>query len=155
LFKEVGVTLKVTSMDEGELVGQVMRGNYQLAGWRLMDLDDMGPYLRVCLHSKGKLNFSRYRNPVMDELLETQQLSTDEETRQKALCRIATRINEDVMYLYGGGRRFHVIVKPSIQGVTGIEHGVIRMSDIWLKEEVKEEKKVMKTKRAKKVKKAK
>ncbi len=139
LFKEVGIILKLTHVAEGGLVKQVMRGDYQIAGWRLMDLNDMGPYLRVCLHSKGKLNFSRYRNSVMDELLDTQQMSSDEEARQKALCRIATRINEDVMYLYGGGRRFHVIAKPSIQGISRIEHGVIRLSDAWVKEEVKEE----------------
>jgi len=139
LFKEVGITLKLTLVAEGGLVKQVMRGDYQIAGWRLMDLNDMGPYLRVCLHSKGKLNFSRYRNPTMDELLTTQQVSADEEARQKALCRIATKINEDVMYLYGGGRRFHVIAKPSIQGIARIEHGVIRLSDAWVKEEAKKE----------------
>jgi len=139
LFKDVGITLKLTLVSEGGLVKQVMRGDYQIAGWRLMDLNDMGPYLRVCLHSKGKLNFSRYRSPAMDELLETQQMVADDEARQKALCRIATKINEDVMYLYGGGRRFHVIAKPSIQGITRIEHGVIRLGDAWVKEEVKEE----------------
>ena len=83
----------------------------------------------------------------MDELLEAQQVSTDKEKRLKALCGVATRINEDVMYLYGGGRRYHVIVKPSIQGVTGIEHGVIRVSDAWVKKEAKEVvKKAKKTK---------
>ncbi len=141
LFREAGITLKLALATEGELVRKVMRGNYQIADWRLTDLNDMGPYLRVCLHSKGQLNFSRYRNPAMDELLETQLMSTDDETRQKALCQIATRINEDVMYLYGGGRRFHVIANPSIQGVDMIEHGVIRVSEIWVKEEVKKAKK--------------
>lgn len=147
LFKEVGITLKIAPLAEGELVNQVKRGDYQVSGWRLMDLNDMGPYLNVCLHSKGKLNFSRYRSLAMDELLDTQQMNTDEETRLKALCQVATRINEDVMYLYGGGRRFHVIAKPAIQGIARIEHGVIRMSDAWVMEEEKEEKKVKKAKK--------
>jgi 4-phytase/acid phosphatase/peptide/nickel transport system substrate-binding protein len=155
LFKDVGITLKLELVAEGELVRQVMRGDYQIAGWRLMDLNDMGPYLRVCLHSKGKLNFSRYRSSAMDELLMEQQTSPDDAARQKALCRVATLINEDVMYLYGGGRRFHVIAKSSIQGISRVEHGIIRVSDAYVKEEpaedvkkegATEEKKVLKPK---------
>jgi ABC-type transport system substrate-binding protein len=155
LFKEIGVTLKFTPLPEGELVKRVRSGDYQIAGWRLMDLSDMGPYLNACLHSKGKFNFSQYRNPAMDELLTKQQTGGDDETRLKTLCSVATLINEDAMYLYGGGRRFHVIAKPLIRGLTGIEAGVIRVSDAWVKEveakkEVKkenEEKKVKKTKK--------
>ena len=132
LFREIGVTLKITTLTEGELVKRVMAGNYQISGWRLMDLKDMGPYLNVCLHSKGKFNFSRYRNPAMDELLATQQTSSDEETRVKALCGVANLINEDVVYLYGGGRRFHVIAKAGIQGIARFEQGIVRISDIWV-----------------------
>jgi 4-phytase/acid phosphatase/peptide/nickel transport system substrate-binding protein len=139
LFKEVGITLKLELVAEGELVRQVMRGDYQISGWRLMDLNDMGPYLRVCLHSKGKLNFSRYRSPAMDELLMEQQTSPDDAARQKVLCRVATLINEDVMYLYGGGRRFHIIAKPSIQGISRVEHGIIRVGDAYVKEEPAED----------------
>ena len=160
LFKEIGVTLKLTFLSEGELVKRVMGGVYQISGWRLMDLNDMGPYLNVCLYSKGKLNFSRYQNPAMDELLATQQLSSDEQTREKALCGVANLINEDVIYLYGGGRRFHVIAKAGLQGIARFDQGVVRVSDVWLagvekeeKIEKKEEQKKVKVK--KKVKKVK
>ena len=132
LFKEVGVTLNITLLAEGQLVKRVMSGDYQISGWRLMDLSDMGPYLNVCLHSKGRLNFSHYLNPAMDELLNTQQLSTDDKTRQHALCDVANLINEDVIYLYGGGRRFYVIAKAGIQGIAGVDRGVIRLGEVWV-----------------------
>ncbi len=132
LFKEVGITLKVTPLAEAALVKRVMDGDYQISGWRLMDLRDMGPYLNTCLHSKGRLNFSHYLNPAMDELLNTQQLSTDEKTRQRALCEVATLINEDVVYLYGGGRRFYVLAKAGIKGITRVDQGVIRLGEAWV-----------------------
>ncbi|UFS68772.1 ABC transporter substrate-binding protein [Geomonas sp. RF6] len=131
LFNGIGVTVTVTHLPEGELVQRVMRGNYQLSGWRLMDLDDMGPYFNVTLQSEGKLNFSRYSNAAMDELLKIQQ-TTDGSIRQNALCRIASLINEDVMYLYAGTRRFHLISRGSIRGISGAEHGVVRVSEAWL-----------------------
>ncbi|MBC7961943.1 MAG: hypothetical protein H7Y05_03245 [Steroidobacteraceae bacterium] len=132
LFKEIGVTLKFTPQAEGQLLKRVMSGDYQISGWRLMDLSDMGPYLNVCLHSKGKFNFSHYRNPRMDELLNTQQMDTDSKARQTALCGVANLINEDVIYLYGGGRRFYVIAKAGIQGITRIDQGSIRLAEAWV-----------------------
>lgn len=158
LFEDIGVTLKVTLLSEEQLVKRVMGGDYEISNWRLMDLGDMGPYLRVCLHSKGRLNFSNYKNPAMDELLVAQQQSTDEDTRQTALCGIAGLINEDVMYLYGGGRRFHAIARASVEGVDPFDQGIVRVSEVWIKvkekkiEKVKNDKKVKKVKKIKKVK---
>ncbi len=157
LFKDIGVTLKLTLLAEEQLVKRVMAGDYDISGWRLMDLNDMGPYLNVCLHSKGRLNFSQYQNPAMDELLVTQQQSKDETTRQKALCGVANLINADVMYLYGGGRRFHAIARASVQGIDHFDQGIIRVSEAWVKVEEKKIEKVKKekVKKEKKVKKVK
>jgi len=158
LFEDIGVTLKLTLLSEEQLVKRVMNGDYEISSWRLMDLGDMGPYLNVCLHSEGRLNFSKYQNPAMDKLLSTQQLSTDESTRLNALCGIANLINEDVMYLYGGGRRFYAIAKASVEGLDPFDGGIVRVSEAWIKvkekkvEKVKNNKKVKKTKNIKKLK---
>jgi 4-phytase/acid phosphatase/peptide/nickel transport system substrate-binding protein len=141
MFKEVGVALKLTPLAEGELVQRVKSGRYQIAGWRLMDLSDMGPYLNACLHSKGIFNFSHYRNPVMDGLLTTQQTSVDQKARQEALCGVANLINEDAIYLYGGGRRFYVIAKANIRGVDRFAQGVVRVGDTWVDGNAVKEKK--------------
>jgi 4-phytase/acid phosphatase/peptide/nickel transport system substrate-binding protein len=149
LFKDIGVSLKLTLLPETQLVKRVMDGDYEISSWRLMDLGDMGPYLNVCLHSKGRLNFSQYRNPAMDELLATQQQSNDQMTRQKALCGIASLINNDAVYLYGGGRRFYAIAKSSVQSLDNFDHGIIPLSKVWVKvkgKKVEKEKKARKSK---------
>ncbi len=132
LFKEVGVTLKLTPMAEGQLAKRGISGDYQITGWRMMDFDEMGPSMLANHHSSGRQNFVKYRNPKMDELLMTQQMSSDKKVRQKALCGVASLINEDAVYLYGGGRRFHVIAKAEVKGIDNVQHGVIRVSDAWL-----------------------
>jgi len=68
----------------------------------------------------------------MDELLMIQQMSMDRKVREKALCGVAGLINEDAIFLYGGGRRFHVIAKTGVKGIDNVRHGVIRVSDAWL-----------------------
>lgn len=132
LFKEVGVTLTLTPLAEGQLAKRGITGDYQITGWKMRDFEDMGPILKSNLYSGSKLNFSKYQNPRMDELLMTQEMSTDHKVREKALCGVASLINEDAVFLYGGGRRFHVIAKERVKGIENVRHGVIRVSDAWL-----------------------
>lgn len=134
LFKEIGVTLKLIPVGESQLVKRGMSGDYQISGWRVMDYDEMGPYLFAYLHSTGSRNFGKYKNPKMDDLLMTQQMSTDRKIREKALCGVAKLINEDAVYLYGGGRRFHIIAKAGVKRIDNVRNGVIRVSDAWLEQ---------------------
>jgi len=132
LFKDVGVTLKLVPVSEGELFKRVIAGDYQFAGWKFMDLPDMGPLLNNVLHSDSSLNYTKYSHPQMDALLDQQTMSLDSATRKKALCGVARLVNDDAVYLYGGGRRFHLIAKSALRGMTGAEHGMIRASDLWI-----------------------
>ncbi len=135
LFKEVGVTLTLTPLAEGQLAKRGISGDYQITGWKLRDFDDMGPQLKSNLYSGSKLNFSKYQNPKMDELLTFQQISREKKAREKALCGVASLINEEAVFLYGGGRRFHVIAKSGVKGIDNVSHGVIRVSEAWLEQQ--------------------
>ena len=134
LFKEVGVTLTLTPLAEGQLAKRGITGDYQITGWKMRDFEDMGPILKSNLHSRSKLNFSKYQNPKMDDLLTIQEMNADRKVREKALCGVASLINEDAIFLYGGGRRFHVIAKAGVKGIGNVRHGVIRVSDAWLEQ---------------------
>jgi 4-phytase/acid phosphatase/peptide/nickel transport system substrate-binding protein len=132
LFKEVGVTLNLTPLAEAQLAKRGINGDYQITGWKMRDFDEMGPLLNSNLYSSSPMNFSKYQNPKMDELLTTQQMSVDPKVRKKALCGVAKLINEDAIFLYGGGKRFHVIAKARVKGLENVRQGVIRVSDAWL-----------------------
>ncbi|NJD90110.1 MAG: hypothetical protein FIA91_01120 [Geobacter sp.] len=132
LFKEVGVTLTLVPLAEAQLAKRGISGDYQISGWKFRDFDEMGPLLYSNYYSNSPMNFSKYQNPKMDELLTTQQMSVDKKVRHKALCGVAKLINEDAVFLYGGGRRFHVIAKSRVKGIGNVRQGVIRVSDAWL-----------------------
>jgi 4-phytase/acid phosphatase/peptide/nickel transport system substrate-binding protein len=137
LFKEIGVTLTLTPLAEAQLAKRGISGDYQITGWKMRDFDEMGPLLNSNLHSGSSMNFSKYQSQKMDELLTTQQMSVDPKVRKKALCGVAKLINEDAVFLYGGGRRFHVIAKTRVKGIDNVRQGVIRVSDAWLEDSVK------------------
>lgn len=132
LFKDVGVTLKLVPVTEGELFKRVVSGDFLFSGWRFMDFPDMGPLLNNVLHSGSPLNYVKYSNPQMDAFLDQQTMSLDPATRKKALCSVAKLVNDDAVYLYGGGRRFHLIAKSAVRGITGAEHGIVKVSDVWI-----------------------
>lgn len=131
LFKEAGVTLTLTPLAPGEVFRKVMGGEYQISSWRFSDYPDMGPYLQESLGSKGRVNFSRYANPAMDEQLLAQATSNDAEVRKNALCGVARVINEDAVFLYLGGRRLHILARADLQGVSAKKHSIVPVGNIW------------------------
>lgn len=133
MLKEVGVGVKITALTLGQRNKRVFAGDYQMTGWHLFDATDMGPTLYANLYSKSVINFSKYLNPEMDKLLTTAQVSTNAKERQTALCGVARQINDEAVFLYRGGLRYNVIAKAEVQGIEKVDHGVIRVRDLWRK----------------------
>jgi 4-phytase/acid phosphatase/peptide/nickel transport system substrate-binding protein len=132
LYKDVGVTVKLVPVTEGQMAKRVLSSDFQFSGWRFMDFGDMGPFLNNILHTGSPMNYMKYSNPKMDELLDRQKTSVDPVVRKKALCEVAKLANDDAVFFYGGGLRFHLIAKTAVQGITGAEHGIVKVSDVWL-----------------------
>lgn len=133
MLKEIGVTVAIKPLTLGQRNKLVFAGDYQMTGWVLFDNTDMGPTLYSNLFSTSELNFSRYRNAEMDKLLTTLQTNTNGKERQKAFCGVARQINDEAVFLYRGGLRYNAIAKADLQGITRVDHGLVRVKDVWWK----------------------
>lgn len=131
MFKEVGVAVTVTPLALGQRTKQVFAGDYQMTGWQVFDATDMGPTLYTNLFSQSALNFSKYQNPEMDRLLSLSQTATKPKDRTRTLCGVAKIINDDAVFLYRGGIRYNAIAKTDVKGIERVDHGVIRVRDLW------------------------
>lgn len=131
MLKEIGVTVTLTPLTLSQRNKLVFGGDYQMTGWALFDATDMGPTLYANLFSTSELNFSRYRNQAMDKLLTTVQTSVNEKERQKALCGVAKHVNDEAVFLYRGGLRYNAIAKADIQGISRVDHAIVRVRDVW------------------------
>jgi 4-phytase/acid phosphatase/peptide/nickel transport system substrate-binding protein len=132
MFKEIDVKVTSIPVTLGQMARSVFQNKFQMTGWSLVDSPAMGVILSLHLHSKSRGNRSHYTNPELDRLLDTQQMSTDPEVRNDALCGIAKIINEDVPLLYRLGWRHHLIGKQTVQGITTANHAVVRVRGAWL-----------------------
>lgn len=131
MYKEIGVKVSLTPLALSQRNKLVFAGEYQMTGWSLFDATDMGPTLYNHLFSTSELNFGKYQSQTLDRLLATSQTSTSPKERQKALCGVAKQINDEAILLYRGGLRYNAIAKAEVQGLSRVDHGVVRVRDLW------------------------
>jgi 4-phytase/acid phosphatase/peptide/nickel transport system substrate-binding protein len=137
LYKDIGINLKPIGLSTGPQVMKVLQKNYQLATWRIPPSRDFGPQLYRSFHSRSPTNFTGYNNSQLDRLLEEQRIETDPGRRDDLRCRIIRQLNQDVPFLYRGGRRFHVVAKKKIMNMMDSPGFMIDLSSAWLDEKIK------------------
>ena len=137
LFKDIGVTLKPVGLSTGPQVMRVLNKDYQLATWRIPPTRDHGPLLYRGYHSQSPTNFNSYSNPRLDRLLELQRIATDREQRNDLKCQIIRQLNQDVPFLYRGGRRYHIVARKKIRQMMDSPGFMVDLSTAWLDEKVK------------------
>ncbi len=132
LYKKIGVTIKLKSVDILTLFRTVQSSEYQISGYRNMDFPDPDPPLYVVFHSTSPINFMHYKSAEMDRLLDVQRTEADPAARKRALCDIARLINKDAPMLYRGGHTFYSISKSSVKGVGSMKNAIVRVNDVWM-----------------------
>ncbi|MCP4719617.1 MAG: hypothetical protein GY860_09190 [Desulfobacteraceae bacterium] len=131
LYGKIGIKFTPIPTNSGSQVMKVVKKNFQMATWRILSTRDHGTGLLRSFHSQGTGNWTGYKNPEMDGLLEAQQRETNPYTRQEILCKIAALINTDVPFLYRGGRRFHVIARKKINNIQ-LAGEMVDFSQAWI-----------------------
>jgi ABC-type transport system substrate-binding protein len=131
-FKRVGVTVKPVPTDYLTLRMKIIEKTYQIAGWYMRPGRDLGPLFFAIFFSESPINLACYDNPEMDRLLLAQRTTTDPEKRKALLCSIARLLNKDAPIIYCGGRHHYVFAWPEVKGITSIQGGIPRLSEVWL-----------------------
>ncbi len=136
LYKKIGVTLNLKGLSTGPHVMKVMKKDYQLATWRILSGNDLGPQLYRILHSQSSVNYSGYKSEEMDKLLEAQSFETDTASRNKILCQIAALINEEIPFFYRGGRRYTILARKKIRNLIDDSYGNVNLATAWIDETI-------------------
>ena len=137
LYKKIGVNLKPVSLSPPPHVSKVIAGNYQLATWRIPPSVDQGPRLYNSFYSKSPMNVTGYSTPAMDRMLKTQRIETDEVKREGIMCNIVRQLNEDVPFLYRGGRGYHIIARKKIREMLATPGFKMDLASAWIEDQEK------------------
>ena len=134
MFKKIGVTVNPVPSDFPGLIKKLMSKNFDISSWVIPGAYDMGPISMAVLHSRGPWNMSRYADEAIDRLLIAQQTSNDPEAREKIMCTLARKVNEDAPFLFMFGRTYYIFAGNHVKNVSLTvlgEEGVL-LGDIWM-----------------------
>jgi ABC-type transport system substrate-binding protein len=128
LYRKIGVDLKLNPVDQNTLVKRVYGGEYQISGWRIADVPDIGPQLYSLHHSDSSYNLTKHASPELDTLVESMRVEKDAETRNGMLCQIAEEMNTSGHIQYRGGNHYYIFTRPWVKNVDKIFMGAIDLS---------------------------
>lgn len=99
-FEEVGMELKVESIDEGMLTDKILESNFDLFMWGFFVDVDPSSILKIMTTDEiMSWNDSFYSNPVYDEMFKEQQYTLDLDERQEIIFEMQRMIYEEAPYV--------------------------------------------------------
>ena len=117
------VRATITPIEQGQYIGLALNGTFQAFGWRSHSGSDPDQQ-RTWWHSgasspigKLALNFGRFKDPVIDEALNTISADPDADARRTAAETINERFGAEVYNLWLAWVLWGVISQPYVHGV--------------------------------------
>lgn len=123
MWQEAGIEVEINQVEQTELINNALSGNFQLSIWRQHGAGDPdGEYVWWTIPTEGQLslNFGRYQNDEVQQLLEEGRQNPDEEARRAAYSRIAEIFAEEVPFGYFTRALWVFAASPDIGGVGGL-----------------------------------
>jgi peptide/nickel transport system substrate-binding protein len=130
-WKDVGVETVLDPVDQTTFVTKMFQHDFEVGGWRIIDLADPSPQMYANFHTGSPVNLAGYSNPEVDQLLEAARSTPDEETRSEEYCKIAQILNHDVPWLWALQSMSFSIAKAGLEGVHKQFSDNIDLSDAY------------------------
>ncbi|MDP1839737.1 MAG: ABC transporter substrate-binding protein [Reyranella sp.] len=131
-MKKVGIDVEIKPVDQTQLVKETLSRDFQVTGWRIIDLADVDPQMFANFHSKSPINFSGYNNAEVDRLLLIGRTSLDENKRKEAYCDLIKILNDDAVWLWSGSNTDFAITRANVRGIPGLRGGAVQVEAAWL-----------------------
>lgn len=131
-MKKVGIDVEIKPVDQTQLVKEALSRDFQVTGWRIIDLADVDPQMFANFHSKSPINFSGYNNAEVDRLLLVGRTSLDENKRKEAYCDLIKILNDDAVWLWSGSNIDFAITRKNVHGIPALRGGAVQVEGAWL-----------------------
>jgi peptide/nickel transport system substrate-binding protein len=131
-WKQVGANMELEQIDQASFVPRAFMRQFQLIGWRIVDLADPDVQMYANFHTGSPVNLASYSNPELDRLLEHARTTADPEKRSEDYCAISRLINQEATWFWTFQNTYYAISSARLKGLPKIYSGVIDVSNVWL-----------------------
>jgi ABC-type transport system substrate-binding protein len=132
-WQKVGMEVEFRQVQVGpQYIGEVVRGQYDLAFWRIPDLIDPDYQVYTPFFSTSGGNFTKTKNPTIDKSLTAGRRSRDIAKRRQAYCDFMKEMNQHMSVLLGGRTTYFVIARKGVMNLPMMHQGYFRAAEVWL-----------------------
>lgn len=132
LWKRVGADMEIDQVDQASFPPRAFSHQFQLIGWRIIDLADPDPQMYANFHTGSPANLAQYSNPELDRLLEHARASGNQAERIDDYCAISRLLNDEATWFWTSQNTYYAMAKARLKGVPKMYSGVVDVSDAWL-----------------------
>lgn len=147
-WQQAGFDVQLNTVDQNQLISQVVAGRYQAASWRQFGTTD--PDLNYVFWSTDTvtktglgLNLARNADPRIQSALETGRQTSNPTVRARAYQSIGEYLAQDLPYIWLGRAVWAAVAKPAVQNfnnptgpdgqsLIGLDRGTTWPGQIWL-----------------------
>ena len=131
-WKQIGVNMEIEQIDQASFPPRAFMRQFQLIGWRIVDLADPDPQMYANFHTGSPVALANYSNPELDQLLEHARITAEVDKRAEDYCAVSRLVNKEAIWFWTFQNTYYAIATAKLKGLPKIYHGVIDVSDVWL-----------------------
>ncbi|MDP8922359.1 MAG: ABC transporter substrate-binding protein [Chloroflexota bacterium] len=138
MLAEAGIQMEIESVDDAALLADGSAGQFDMISYRWSGRADpdgnLSPFFRTA--QGPSLNWAGYSNPKVDDLLEKAREVSDRAERTKLYSKLVRTLQDDAPWLFVIHPLEAKAFRPTVRGYSPVPDGVIRVKDVWLKEDL-------------------
>jgi peptide/nickel transport system substrate-binding protein len=131
-WKQIGANMELEQIDQAQFPPRAFMRQFQLIGWRIIDLADPDVQMYANFHSGSPVALANYSNPELDRLLEHARVTADVAQRTEDYCAISRLINKEAIWFWTFQNTYYAISTAKLKGLPKMYSGVIDVSNVWL-----------------------
>ena len=132
-WQKVGIETEIRTIQGGPAyINPVLRGDYQMAMWEVVDVPDPDFQVYQAFFSKSGGNLTRINDPKLDEAIQTGRRSLDVEVRKKAYCDFSKEMAKQMPILLRTQSNYLAITHPRVHNIPPMRRGLLRLNEAWV-----------------------
>jgi len=132
-WQKVGIETEIRSIQGGpSYIQPVLRGDYQIAMWEVVDVPDPDFQVYQAFFSKSGGNLTRINDPILDEAIQTGRRNLDLNIRKQAYCDFSKEMAKQMPILLRLQSNYLAITNPRVNGIPPMRRGLVRLNEAWV-----------------------
>jgi ABC-type transport system substrate-binding protein len=132
-WQKVGIETEIRTIQGGpSYIQPVLRGDYQLAMWEVVDVPDPDFQVYQAFFSKSGGNLTKINDPILDEAIQAGRRNVDVEVRKKAYCDFSKEMAKQMPILLRNQSNYLAITHPRVHNIPPMRRGLLRLNEAWV-----------------------